>query len=74
MAHAAKRDITNLLLQSLLSRGLEGIRCHLEHIELHPRQVIYQANVPIDFVYFINQGLVSRIKTLEDGKSVEVGQ
>lgn len=46
---------------------------HCQYVEFPSGHVIYQAGAPVEHVYFINSGLVSLIKTMKDGRSVETG-
>lgn len=43
-----------------------------EHVELASGQMIYAAAATVEHAYFINGGLVSLVKTMEDGRSVEI--
>jgi CRP-like cAMP-binding protein len=45
---------------------------HCEHVELASGQVIYAAAAMIEYAYFVNSGLVSLVKVMEDGRSVEI--
>ena len=67
------RDVRNALLRSLLSRGADGIWDHLEAIELPAHKVLYHTGENVEHLYFLNQGLVSRVKILGDGRAVEAG-
>jgi CRP-like cAMP-binding protein len=61
-------------LLSLLSLGdYERLRPHLRRIPLEYRQSLYQANKPIDFVYFIETGVGSLVNTMANGQAAEVG-
>ncbi len=46
---------------------------HCHYVELSHGNVIYPAGAPVEQLYFIDSGLVSLIKTMEDGRSVEIG-
>ncbi|HEY7616076.1 MAG TPA: Crp/Fnr family transcriptional regulator [Terriglobales bacterium] len=46
---------------------------HLEVVELRKRQVLQEPSSSLEYGYFLNRGLVSRVIELEDGKSLEVG-
>jgi CRP-like cAMP-binding protein len=43
-----------------------------DHVELASGQVIYAAAEEIQYAYFVNRGLVSLVKVMEDGRSVEI--
>jgi CRP-like cAMP-binding protein len=63
----------NRMLQTLLATGLEAIRGHLELVPLPRHVILFDVGAPIDQLYFVNRGLVSRIKPMTDGRSVAVG-
>jgi CRP-like cAMP-binding protein len=63
----------NRLLQALKLARLESIWPHLESVSLRQHQILFRAGAPIDHLYFIDRGLVSRVKTMEDGRVVEIG-
>lgn len=63
----------NRLLASLDPEHYEQLRQHLEPVILKYRESLYRANVPIEFVYFIEDGVGSLVKTMRDGHAVEVG-
>lgn len=65
--------INNRILQALPQARLEELRPHLEPVRLVPGQVIYHPERPITNSYFITRGLVSLIKTMRDGRTVEIG-
>ena len=45
---------------------------HCDHVELALGQVIYAAGAAVEYAYFVNGGLVSLVKVMEDGRSVEI--
>jgi CRP-like cAMP-binding protein len=64
--------VMNKFLQSLSPFEFDQLRLHLTSVHLRKGAVIHEQNKPIDAVYFIESGLVSRIvKTQTDG-SVEM--
>jgi CRP-like cAMP-binding protein len=44
-----------------------------DNVEFRSRQLIYRARAAVESAYFINRGLVSLIKNMEDGRTVEIG-
>jgi CRP-like cAMP-binding protein len=65
--------IANRLLLALPRTTLARLRPAL-HVAVLPRgQPMDRANGPIEHLYFVNRGFVSVIKTMRDGRSVEVG-
>ena len=62
----------NLLLQALPRRGYELLSPLLERVLLTPRRVLQHAHVPIEHLYFIEDGLVSVLASTGDRNPVEV--
>lgn len=62
----------NFLLRSLPRRDLERLSLHLEKVTLTPRRVLQHASVPIEHVYFVEDGLVSVLASVDEGSCVEV--
>jgi CRP-like cAMP-binding protein len=69
----ASSPIRNDLLRALLSSEYRHLRPKLEHVELNPGEIIYQADQRIEYVYFPEKAVVAMIDTVEDGGTVEVG-
>ena len=65
--------IANRLLLALPQSTLRRIEPALEPIETKKGQVIDHVDRRIDYMYFVNRGLISIVKTMRDGRSVEVG-
>jgi CRP-like cAMP-binding protein len=63
----------NRLLAALPADSRDRLGPHLESIELERGQVLHAAGALIEDVYFIERGLVSLVKTMSDGRVVEVG-
>ena len=70
---AEDHGIANHILSSLPHATLKRILPDLELIHTVPGQIIDQVDGPIEYLYFINRGLVSLVKTMQDGRTVEVG-
>lgn len=66
-------DIENRFLLALPETCLKRLKPHFEHLEMKPRDVLIRAGDPIDHLYFVNQGLASLVKTMRDGRMVEIG-
>jgi CRP-like cAMP-binding protein len=65
--------IANGFLRALDPESRERLRPHLEPVELVRRRLIYSPGEDATHVYFVNRGLVSLVKTMQDGRLVEVG-
>ena len=70
---AEQEVIANQILLALPRAVLERTRPHLELVNLKRGRVIYRADERIEKVYFINRGLVSLVKTMKDGRTIEIG-
>ncbi len=70
-----RRDhvIANRILLALPRATWDRIKPHLEPVDLPRGKSIYHVGQSVEHLYFINRGVVSLIKTMEDGRSVEVG-
>jgi CRP-like cAMP-binding protein len=62
----------NALLQALPPHDLERLYPHLEKVTLTPRRVLQHAGLPIEHVYFIEDGLISVLASADEGTCVEV--
>jgi len=63
----------NLLLRSLPFEELERLSPVLQKIALAPRRVLQHAGLPIEHVFFIEEGLVSVLAKVDERNAVEVG-
>jgi len=69
----SKGVINNRLLLAMPSAMLERLRRDLHAVTIDRGQTIHRAGRPIEHLYFVNRGFISVIKTMLDGRSVEVG-
>jgi len=73
MTPLLERDgIANQLLLSLPEASLARLGPRLEAFELKRGEVLVQVDMPIKYMYFVNRGLVSLVKTMRDGRTVEI--
>ena len=63
----------NKILSALPPEEFERLRPKLREVNFKAGKIIYDAEEPINDVYFINSGIVSWLATLEDGNTVEAG-
>jgi CRP-like cAMP-binding protein len=68
-----RAQIVNRILLSLAPPTFDRIKSDLQPVSLARGQVIARIGQPLRHVYFINRGIVSIIKTMQDGRSVEIG-
>ncbi len=68
-----KGEISNRILRALPADVCQQVlhKCH--HVEFPPGHVIYRAGAAAENAYFVNAGIVSLVKSMGDGRSVEVG-
>jgi CRP-like cAMP-binding protein len=64
--------VRNAILATLPPELFEKLRSFLKLIELRRRAVIHEANRPVDAVYFIESGVISRVARTQKDGSVEV--
>lgn len=62
----------NRLLAALPREEYEHLLPNLENVSLTFKQSIYEPNLPIEYVYFPNHGVVSLLNLMEDGTAVEI--
>lgn len=63
----------NLLLRALSEADFALLEPHLEREQLKLSDPIFEANEPIERVYFLEEGVGSIVSEQEDGDKVEVG-
>jgi CRP-like cAMP-binding protein len=71
--HFDDAETANLVLRALPRTVLHRIRPHLELIDLPRGHVLARIGTPVHHVYFVNRGVVSLVKTMQDGRTAEVG-
>src|SRR3954453_13723743 len=62
----------NHLLAAVPPDEMEALRPELETVPLTFRNVLYEAERPLEHVYFPHRGVVSMVAEMEDGSAVEV--
>jgi CRP-like cAMP-binding protein len=67
------RAISNTVLLSLPDEEFSLLRPFLEPAPLPRYQILYEQSGKIDYVYFLNDGMISLVVITADGRSVEVG-
>jgi CRP-like cAMP-binding protein len=61
------------MLRAMPQAVFGRLRPKLDLIKLSRRDVIYEADAPIQHVYFLDEGLISYVKAMQDGRVVEIG-
>jgi CRP-like cAMP-binding protein len=69
----SKRTIQNRLLAALAPEDFARLADDLQPVTLPKRQILFDVGSPLDYVYFIEDGLASVLTMMEDGASSEVG-
>ena len=69
----ASSPVRNDLLRALLSSEYRHLSPKLERVHLKAREIVYQADQHIEYVYFPEEAVVAMIDTVEEGHTVEVG-
>src|ERR1700690_3751829 len=62
----------NRLLARLPPEDYRRLLPRLQLVPLTLKHVLYEARSPIDYAYFPNQGVVSALTVMEDGRAIEV--
>ncbi len=65
-------EIANRILLALPPSALKLVLPHLKHVEFKRGDIVYRPGDLVKDVYFINRGLLSLVKTMRDGRTVEV--
>ncbi len=66
-------DIANRILLSLPRASLKRLWPALEPRTIKKGEVLNRLGQRIDYLYFVNCGLISLVKTMQDCRSVEIG-
>ncbi|MHB8503655.1 MAG: Crp/Fnr family transcriptional regulator [Candidatus Acidiferrales bacterium] len=67
------RQIHNRILLALPDYERTAVFANLEFVSLPTSTVLNEVEEPIEFAFFLNEGLASILSITSDGKSVEVG-
>jgi len=67
-----KEKISNRILLALPREVRNEVLRQCDHVELPSGRMIYAGGGAVEHAYFINGGLVSLVKVMEDGRSVEI--
>jgi CRP-like cAMP-binding protein len=70
---ATPRLPENQILALLPAEELNRFQRYLQPVDLPQGLVLYEAGVPFDEVYFVDQGMVSVVSIMESGDTIEVG-
>jgi CRP-like cAMP-binding protein len=68
-----RNGLNNRILIALPPASLNRIVSSLEPVSLERGQVLVKIDEPLRHIYFVSRGIVSVVKTMSDGRSVEIG-
>jgi CRP-like cAMP-binding protein len=67
------KAIKNRILLAIPEDEFIGVRALLEPVDLPQYKVLFEQGARVEHAYFPNEGMVSLVVTVNDGRSVEVG-
>jgi len=67
------KAVTNRVLLAIPDNEYRLIRPHLKYVDLPSHLSLHEPTQSIEFVYFLNRGMVSQVVVTKDGRTVEVG-
>jgi CRP-like cAMP-binding protein len=67
------KPVKNKVLLAIPDNEFRSLRPHLESIDLPDHVVLHEPHQPLEHLHFLNEGLVSLVVVLTDGKTVEAG-
>jgi len=73
MALPTHKTFHNRLLAALPEEDVQRFFSDLHPVSFPLRHVIYEVGAPLEYVYFIEQGLASILMNMSNGSTVEVG-
>ena len=71
--NAAGKPVSNIILLSIADSDYNSLRPQLEYLQLPDHLVVHEAGSRLEFVYFLNRGLISLVVAMKDGKTAEAG-
>ena len=70
---AARKPVRNKVLLAMTDLEFQLIRPHLEHVALPAHFSLHEPHQTYQFAYFPNEGLISLVIVMANGKTVEAG-
>ncbi len=67
------KPVSNKVLLSVPANEYRLMRPYLEYVDLPSHRSLHEPTQSIEFVYFLNRGMVSQVVVTKDGRTVEVG-
>ncbi len=66
-------EIENRFLLALPDSCLKRLSPHFEYVEVKARDVLIRAGSTVEHLFFFNRGFASLVKSMRDGRMVEIG-
>ena len=70
---AAGNPLRNRILLGIPENEFRAIQPHLQNAELRSHEILHEPHQLLEFAHFPNEGLLSLVVVLADGKTVEAG-
>ena len=67
------KPVSNKVLLSTPANEYRLLRPYLQCVDLASHRSLHEPTQPIEYVYFLNRGMVSQVVVTKDGRTVEVG-
>jgi CRP-like cAMP-binding protein len=67
------KPVSNKVLLSTPANEYRLLRPYLQCVDLPSHRSLHEPTQPIEYVYFLNRGMVSQVVVTKDGRTVEVG-
>jgi CRP-like cAMP-binding protein len=71
--NAAGKQIHNRILLAMNDAEFQIIRPHLKYVTLPSHLRLHESHQPFKYIHFPNEGLISLVIVMENGKTVEAG-
>jgi CRP-like cAMP-binding protein len=71
--NATGKPVGNKILLAISDSDYRSLRPHLEYVSLPNHLVLHEAGAKIESAYFPNQGMISLVVVMKDGKTAEAG-
>jgi CRP-like cAMP-binding protein len=71
--NAAGKPVSNRILLAIPDKEYGSVRPHLEYLRLPHHRSLHEPHQKLRYVHFLNQGLISLVVELKDGRTVEAG-
>jgi CRP-like cAMP-binding protein len=71
--NTAGKPVSNLILLSMSDSDYTLLRPHLEYVSLPNHIILHEGGGKLEFVYFLNRGMISLVVVMKDGRTAEAG-